>query len=178
MEQTQFRRFEQYHDRWTSSGASTGIVRLSEKLSVAELRRYEIFRGYDDQFLETISPDVSVALWSKDALLFEEGSYIDVAFYIVAGVVGVYLANLANRAGATPIFRDGSSGNTGVIRLGDGSGTSVHFEQTQRPTAPAEVPLLATMDFDLGNATEVQLGPGEIFGEIGALSGWPQSLTA
>ena len=34
------------------------------------------------------------------------------------------------------------------------------------------------MDFDLAMGSATRLGPGEIFGEIGALSGWPQSVTA
>ena len=34
------------------------------------------------------------------------------------------------------------------------------------------------MDFDLGGTDDVvTLGPGEFFGEIGALNGWPQSVT-
>jgi Fe-S-cluster-containing dehydrogenase component/CRP-like cAMP-binding protein len=34
------------------------------------------------------------------------------------------------------------------------------------------------MDFDLPAGAAVRLGPGELFGEIGAMSGWPQSVTA
>lgn len=34
------------------------------------------------------------------------------------------------------------------------------------------------MDFDLPKGDVVKLGPGEIFGEIGTLNGWPQSVTA
>ena len=34
------------------------------------------------------------------------------------------------------------------------------------------------MDFDLPRGSAVRLGPGELFGEIGAMSGWPQSVTA
>lgn len=41
-----------------------------------------------------------------------------------------------------------------------------------------KIPLLATVDFDLPMGGSARLGPGEIFGEIGALSGWPQSVTA
>ena len=47
---------------------------------------------------------------------------------------------------------------------------------TRKTTVPT---FLATMDFDFPAATDAaRLGPGEIFGEIGALSGWPQSVTA
>ena len=58
---TQFRRIEQYKDRWSSFGVSTGIAELSEKLSPEDLKKYAIFQDYDDKFLERISPDISVA---------------------------------------------------------------------------------------------------------------------
>ncbi len=119
-----------------------------------------------------------MAVWSKNALLFEEGSYVDLAFWVASGKVGVYLARQrGNQVAGTPIFRDASSGTAELTRGGD-SITSTHFEQTERQDRTGEVVLLATMDFDLPDATEISLGPGEIFGEIGALSGWPQSLTA
>ena len=41
-----------------------------------------------------------------------------------------------------------------------------------------EITMLATMDFDLSRGERVTLGPGGFFGEIGALNGWPQSVTA
>src|SRR5713101_2263112 len=88
---TQIKRLEQYNDRWTSFGSNTGIIEISEKPTPAVLRNYELFREYDDRFLEKISPDISIAKWKKDALLFEEGSYIDIAFYIAEGRVDVLL---------------------------------------------------------------------------------------
>ena len=76
-EATIYRRQEQHRDRWSSYGAADGIRHLSERLSAEALKQYPIFEGFKDRFLETISPDVSVALWREGAVLFEEGSYID-----------------------------------------------------------------------------------------------------
>ncbi|HEX9652205.1 MAG TPA: cyclic nucleotide-binding domain-containing protein, partial [bacterium] len=41
-----------------------------------------------------------------------------------------------------------------------------------------DIVYLSVMDFNLQFGTRMTLGPDEFFGEIGALSGWPQSVTA
>ena len=196
---TQIRRIEQYKDRWTSFGASTGIVDLSEKLSPAELKRYDLFKPYDDKFLERISADISLATWKPGAVLFEEGSYLDLAFCVVKGSVKILVeAHQPAKPQGGPIFD--------MLR------TAVNIEKidpsTPKPKQPAakaavstpETPpvsqtvfqtqvnrqydagntivFLAAMDFDLPYGGEKRLGKGEIFGEIGALVGWPQSVTA
>src|SRR5262249_34043214 len=87
---TVLKRMELYQDRWSSYGANTGIQEIAETPSAAYLKQIDIFQEYDDAFLEKISQDVSVAVWKKDAVLFEEGAYIDVAFYILQGQVEVF----------------------------------------------------------------------------------------
>lgn len=181
---TLLRRIEQYRDRWTSFGATTGIVELSDKLSPAELRELELFRELDDAFLERISPDVSVAVWSEGSILFEEGAYIDLAFFVVEGEIEVWVASHGSPVESRPIF---DLGRTGILNLAElaaveegGSGTQLLGASSPRlgKRMGSMITMLATMDFDLERGTAVRLGPGEIFGEIGALSGWPQSVTA
>lgn len=164
----ELRRGAQYRDRWTTFGARTGILELSERLSAAELRRYEIFQGYDDAFLNKLSPDVSVARWQAGTLLFEEGSYLDLAFFIVEGAVEVFLSR---HAAPPPIF--------------DAERTSLFSAQLPLVTADVKavapatgITFLATLDFELPASGRAELGPGELLGEIGAMSGWPQSVTA
>lgn len=48
----------------------------------------------------------------------------------------------------------------------------------QETTGGREITFLASMDFDLPRGASARLGAGEFFGEIGAMSGWPQSVTA
>ncbi len=189
LSKTTMRRYEQYRDRWSSYGSTTGIVALSDRLSAAELRAFEIFEGYDDAFLERISPDVSVVSWRENAMLFEQGSYLDLAFFVVEGSVQIFL-DLGVAGPPEPIFDPTRTAaisrvaaaassdrttaiptlTTAAVPRGPGPGTSVSESH--------EITLLATMDFDLPRGQKVHLGPGEIFGEIGALSGWPQSVTA
>ena len=181
-EATLYRRAEQHRDRWSVFGAADGIRHLSERLSAEELKQYPIFEDFKDRFLETISPDISVALWREGAVLFEEGSYIDVAFFLVEGSAAAYLAKHAGPDTLSgPIFAGprgtGASGEgeTGAAAHGEGT---VYFQRSQRETTAGETTFLSTMDFDLaGESDVVALGPGDCFGEIGALNGWPQSVT-
>ena len=181
-EATIYRRQEQHRDRWSSYGAADGIRHLSERLSAEELKQYPIFEGFKDRFLETISPDVSVALWREGAVLFEEGSYIDVAFFLIEGSAAAYLAKHAGPDGPSgPIFagprETGSTASVDTSEVAASDGT-VYFQQSQLAEASRQTTFLSTMDFDLaGEGEVVRLGSGDCFGEIGALNGWPQSVT-
>ena len=159
-QRTQIKRLELYHDRWTGFGTTSGIIGFSDKLSPDDLRRFDIFSDLSDSFLEEISPDISLAKWQKGAVLFEQGSYIDLAFYVVQGKVEVSLrqARGDKRRDQQAIPRNGKSKSA----LSKG----------------AKVVFLATMDFNLPANRSQILGRGEYFGEIGAVNGWPQSVTA
>ncbi|MFQ5568278.1 MAG: cyclic nucleotide-binding domain-containing protein [Rhodothermales bacterium] len=172
-----------FEDRWSAYGANTGILRISERLSPDALRRYEIFQTYDDAFLETLTPDITIATWKADAILFEEGSYLDLAFYIIDGEVNVYLTQLQD-TGAIPIF-DASRvsmpyDEAAPEEADDPYTKTVFFGQVERQKDVREhsITYLSTMDFDLPQGRTVTLGPGAFFGEIGTLNGWPQSVTA
>lgn len=181
---TQIKRLELYKDRWTTFGSNTGIIEISEKPSPATLKKYEIFAEYDDKFLDKISPDISIVKWKKGTVLFEEGSYIDIAFYVVEGTVDVSLQK-QQTASNNPIFDVSrtaimdlppDSGNRPVANAG---GRTVFQDQVMKqPSSPTQIAFLSAMDFDLPIGGATALGQGEFFGEIGALSGWPQSVTA
>ncbi|MCH8126596.1 cyclic nucleotide-binding domain-containing protein [candidate division KSB1 bacterium] len=183
---TQIKRLEQYRDRWSSYGASTGILELSEKLSPNELKKYAPFKDYDDKFLERISTDISVAKWKKDAIIFEEGSYLDLAFFVVKGSVEVYLSKVQTdtQLGSprfdshrTQVFSEAQTQarDREKVSLSD---TVFHTQIKKQGKQQADLVFLSVMDFNIPIGDKVTLGPGEIFGEIGALSGWPQSVTA
>lgn len=180
--QTQLKRLEQYKDRWTSFGATTGIIELSEKPTSEVLKRFEIFKEYDDKFLEKISPDVSIARWKSGTVLFEEGSYIDLAFFVVGGTVDVYLEK--QQRAPLPIFDRGRTRIITAPMAEKGRETSppqrtMFMTQVGRQErAAGQIAFLSSLDYNLPAAATMRLGAGEIFGEIGALSGWPQSVTA
>ncbi|MDX1547966.1 MAG: cyclic nucleotide-binding domain-containing protein, partial [Rhodothermales bacterium] len=170
-----------YEDRWSSYGSNTGIVRLSENLTPEALRRYPVFQDYDDRFLLKIIPDVAVATWKAGAVLFEEGSYLDLAFYIGEGDVDVFLARDLGSSGARPIFDASRVALHPDAPLANGDTARTTFMEQiarQQPQADQSVTYLSAMDFDLPRGERLRLGPGDVFGEIGALNGWPQSVTA
>ena len=174
---TVYRRAEQHRDRWSVFGAADGIRHLSERLSAEELKQYPMFEEFKDRFLETISPDISVALWREGSVLFEEGSYIDVAFFLVEGSAAAYLAKDVGPDGPNrPIFAGPHDMDLSkTFRQDDGT---ANVERDQQAVVSGETVFLSTMDFDLGGDGDVmELGPGDCFGEIGALNGWPQSVT-
>jgi Fe-S-cluster-containing dehydrogenase component/CRP-like cAMP-binding protein len=161
-------------------GENSGIRHLSSMLSPGDLNRYPIFDGLKESHLEDLSPDVTVAEWEEDAVLFEAGSYLDLAFWIDEGEVELHLG--AADDASQPIFTRNLSGGIG----GDGDPTAERRAHTaggsgpsaERPSEPGKITLLSTMDWDLHRGERVRLGRGEFFGEIGAMNGWPQSVTA
>ncbi len=195
MGRTSIRRSEQYRDRWSSFGIRTGIESLSERPSAAELARFEIFAEYDERFLEKLSPDISVGRWQKGAVLFEEGTYIDIAFYLVEGTVEVFNKLTGPGRVRQPIFDlqrtsfqsagsdlSGSMNRPPIPSDASGDGTIL---ARRSPTAVGGgtggvggITFLANMDFNLPAGGSRILSAGDVFGEIGAMSGWPQSVTA
>lgn len=137
---------KQHGDRWSSFGASAGISEFSGKLGAAQLKRIDLLADLDDDLLDEISPDLSIAKWQSGATIFEAGSYIDLAFHVLEGEVELRAPTSGT---AQPIFR-------------------------QQGGAPR----LASADVDLAMGEQIRLHRGEVFGEIGAMNGWPQSVTA
>ncbi|MEE8523487.1 MAG: cyclic nucleotide-binding domain-containing protein, partial [Thermoanaerobaculia bacterium] len=139
-----------------------------------------------DKFLEKISPDVSVVVWRDGSVLFEQGTYLDLAFFIAGGEVDVFVEGAGEYLEAEPIF---DTSRTVMIppaadRPGPDTavGRTAYFRPSQILGSGAsgshQITFLASMDFDLPHGATARLAPGELFGEIGAMSGWPQSVTA
>lgn len=185
------RRIEQFRDRWSTGTGDSGLLSISEKPSPETLRQYELFAPYEDAFLEKISPDVAIANWQEGAILFEEGAYIDLAFFVASGEVEVFVdRERPEGGGAQPIF---DLGRTAFDLPAPGSSSRAPAQsqpasrstlalpsgdpRREIPSGVPEITFLGTMDFDLPRSMATRLGKGELFGEIGALSGWPQSAT-
>ena len=171
-QKTTLQRIEQYRDRWSTMEASSGLVELSERLSVEKLRALDPFREFKDPLLKNMAPDVSVAVWKPGSVLFEEGSYIDIAFFVLEGEVDLFLSGTR----AAPSFE--STRTAYVPRPASGDSDRTVFEQMVDRQDAATLKFLNTLDMDLPADGRMRIGPGELFGDIGAMSGWPQSITA
>lgn len=179
LSKTQIKRLEQYKDRWTSFGGSTGIIEISEKPTPEVLKRYPIFQEFEDKFLEKISPDVSIARWKKGSVLFEEGSYLDIAFYVVSGELEVSFQKM--QAGKDqPIF---NRARTMMVGAGvakprsEGGQTVFQGQVAKQERNPKAITFLSSIDFNLPSDGKTRLGAGEFVGEIRESKGWPQSVT-
>ncbi len=182
---TFFKREELYKDRWNAYGDNPSILEISERLSAQQLKMYELFADYKDEFLEKISPDISVVRWKAGSILFEEGTYLDLAFYMIKGMVDVYLKKAEEQSQLSrPIFdfpRTMLAGDPEGAKPQSraSAGLSILQSQLQKQDRGDSGPtFLSSMDFDFVGLNSMKLGPGELFGEIGAMSGWPQSVTA
>ncbi len=164
----------QYLDRWSSLGLNPAIAEISEKKGGAQLAKYDLFAEYPENFLEKISPDVAVVTWKAGAILFEEGNFIDLAFYVVSGKVEITLAGGAPLSHSPEHAPSDIPTDSGVTML---NMVTLSKKATMR-SSNKEIRLLSNMDLDLPKNTGVILGAGELFGELGALSGWAQPVTA
>ncbi|MGI9174609.1 MAG: cyclic nucleotide-binding domain-containing protein [Rhodothermales bacterium] len=163
-----------FEDRWASNNAEQGVLDFSGRLSVRELKRYDLFENYQDKVLEKIIPDVSVATWKPGTVLFEEGSFLDLAFYIVDGQVDIFIQS--QDEAPQPSF-DETRLATSTAYVAGSSGDA-YTQRAKQAGRGGDVTFLASMDFDLPHGERVTLRKGDFFGEIGALNGWPQSATA
>src|SRR5438552_3697196 len=149
----------QHLDRWASFGAHAGVLGISSLLRPDQLRHIELLQEFDDDFLRDISADVAIAKWDKGATVFEAGSYLDMAFFIMEGEVEMQLGR--GTASHRPIF---------TTKMAPQAAAST--DEQKRAV------LLTSADFDLRQGETLRLRQGEVFGEIGAMNGWPQSVTA
>lgn len=175
---TQVKLANQYNDRWSMFGEQAGIAKISGALSQQTLRQFDLFKSYDDNFLKRIIPDVSIATWLPKTILFEQGTYIDLAFYIVQGEVEIYLDRPRNsERQAEPYF---DPYRTSIMQPnGSSRAQSETSKKSKQPRSDgSKTVFLATMDFNLTEGRRVILKAGDFFGEIGAMNGWPQSTTA
>ncbi len=179
LSKTQIKRLEQYKDRWTSFGGSTGIIEISEKPTPEVLKRYPVFQEFDDKFLEKISPDVSIARWKKGSVLFEEGSYLDIAFYVVSGELEVSFQKMKTGT-EQPIF---NRARTMMVGAGaakprtEGSRTVFQSQGAKQTGSSRAITFLSSIDFNLPSDGITRLGAGEFVGELRESKGWPQSVT-
>lgn len=162
-----------FEDRWSGYGSQSGIKRFSDQLSVSELQKLELFRDFEPEALIPIAHDISVATWERGAVLFEEGSYLDLAFYVISGTVDLYVDK--HSESVRPIFNSTVLTGSEEAAL-QAAPPAPRVQPASRPDRP--ITFLSNMDVDIPRGESLSLGAGEVFGEIGSLNGWPQSATA
>ena len=129
------------------------------------------------EFLEKISPDVSVALWREGSVLFEQGTYLDLAFFVTDGEVEVFLEGVGEVPQARPIFdtertimtplpsvrpERGPEESSATATAGVTQTTHIKMADvtTRTGISDHEITFLASMDFDLPKGAAARLEEG------------------
>ncbi len=138
----------------------------------AALRGLPLFAGLPDKardkVIEKARRYMSLASFEPGDTILREGDYSDTAHVVMEGSVHVALAPRA--AGAVPRVRGGA--HTGAAAAPRAGGARM----LGRAPASSGV-VLSAFPVDVPVGDEATLGPGEIFGEISALSRYPVSAT-
>jgi CRP-like cAMP-binding protein/Fe-S-cluster-containing hydrogenase component 2 len=138
------------------------------------LAQQSLFAGIPEKarlkVIEKVRRYIHLVKYEAGDVVLREGEYSDSAYFVVEGAVEVVLT------GSSPVFPQTRGG--------------AHVPAAQNPNArPDLVPLIGRRSAGLGGTVILTalppevvqgnrtLGPGEIFGEIGALSRYPVSAT-
>jgi CRP-like cAMP-binding protein/Fe-S-cluster-containing hydrogenase component 2 len=139
------------------------------------LKELPIFRGIPekarDKVIEKVRTYMHLVDFQPGDVILREGDYSDSAFYILAGTVEV-------------VLQSRGSGRVAQARGG------AHVPPAQRPGARPEgrrmigrgastggTVILSVLPAEVASGTRTLLEPGEIFGELSALSRYPISAT-
>ena len=178
LDKTELKQVELYRDRWSTFGEGTGIRWISNKPSPEDLKQFDLFKPYEDSFLEDISSDLSIAKWKANSVLFEEGTYIDLAFYVADGEVEVSLEAVAGASPQVAPIVDKVRTAMVAQPVADRIEATAEMSTRTRIVSPKDILFLSMIDANLKRGEIRTLEREELFGEIGAMSGWPQSVTA
>jgi len=161
-----------------------GIYQEAVPPSVEELGGFKIFKGYDAGFLKRVQPHVLVLQADKGDIILREAEYGDSAYYIVKGTVEVILpAAIKSKMADQPTRPSTRKGGGPRAVAGRAEGIlgerKAHPGAGQAPGRPVrgDTVILTSLPADVVGKGRILLGEGEIFGEMSALSRYPQSAS-
>src|SRR5262249_21875083 len=157
-----------------------GVFKEAPPPSIEELARFPILRSYDEPFLKRIQPHTLLLHVDKGDIILREGEYGDSAYYIVKGAVEVILPDaLRKKAGEIPTRPSKRRGGPATVASGAQAivaerGASPGAGQLPGRPVRSDTVILTSLPADIVGNQRILLGEGEIFGEISALSRYPQ----
>lgn len=141
------------------------------------LKTLELFQGIPEKARDKVVEKVRKYIYALELpageTILREGDYSDSAFYILEGEVAV---DLVDRAAAGPRPRPALRGGAHVPPSARSGARPDASRMLGRGAAGTAATVMGVVPASLGPAqTHAQLGPGEVFGEISALSRYPVS---
>jgi len=157
-----------------------GVYQEAPPPSIEELAAYPVLRGYDAALLKRIQPHALLMKVDKGDLILREGEYGDSAYYIVDGTVEVVLPHAIKRRPTAeiptrPTRSKGSPIGARAESILDERKLSPGAGQMPGRPVRGDTVILTTLPADIVGTDRIFLAKGEIFGEISALSRYPQS---
>lgn len=152
-----------------------------EPLALDKMKALPIFAGITESALKKLQPNVLSTSFEKGETILREGSYSDAAYYVVSGVVQVFLAKMA-----LPSFRRARQEVTkaqkivGPASIPAKAGALLEKSPAERAVgrrSEDQTLVLTDIPAELAPGQRVLLEKGELFGEISALSRYPVSAT-
>src|SRR5206468_4249426 len=153
--------------------ARPDVAGSAAQITFERLKHYPLFAKLPDSILSKLQLHVREERFEPGQTILRAGAYNADAFYIAEGLVEVKLATPAATAAVKPM--PSRSADAGLLaRLNGMIGMPRRRQTAATPPADATVALSA-MPVDLKASERAVLSPGEIFGELSAISRYPVS---
>ena len=148
-------------------------------VSIDVMKSLPIFAGIPETTLKKLQANVLVNRYGAGETVLREGDYSDTAFYIVSGVVQIFLKNLPGLPAVLPAYKERTKAG-GPQTMPDRARDLVQKPPAARAMGRPDLSgtiILTDMPAEIVRGQRIVLEKGELFGEISALSRYPVSAT-
>ena len=167
------------HEHKDGAGTPNIPVPVDVELGPIErLREYPFLEKVSETVLKKLQPNLFEKRYDAGDLILRSGAYSDAAYYLREGLVEVHLPAASELRPRTAA----KSAKPAVPPANEGLWSHVQHMLGRSPAATSHLDapsdrtiLLSDLPVDMQPSDRAILEPGEIFGEIGALSRYPVS---
>lgn len=139
------------------------------------LKGLDFLQGVDDAELRTLGPGIWQCAFPAESFIHRTGEYGDAAFVILEGAAEVRLTGLAAPRHPTRVEDGGWRARLARL-LGRRQGAQPSAPEPAPPPPPPDgTVILSDFNVTARPGYQARLGPGDVFGEVSALSRYPHA---